>query len=52
MARATGTPTLIEAKDATESTWDHVKSGSSKAYDDLKDGFQNARQWVSEKIAP
>ena len=43
---------LDEAKSATESTWDNVKSGSNKAYEDLKDGFQNARHWVSEKIAP
>jgi capsule polysaccharide export protein KpsE/RkpR len=43
---------LTEAGNATESTWDSVKSTSSKAYDDLKDGFTKARQWVSEKIAP
>jgi Skp family chaperone for outer membrane proteins len=43
---------LAEAGNATESTWDSVKSTSSKAYDDLKDGFTKARQWVSEKIAP
>jgi hypothetical protein len=43
---------LDDAKGATESTWDSVKSGSSKSYDDLKAGFQTARQWVSDKIAP
>ncbi|HEY0551790.1 MAG TPA: hypothetical protein VGF13_19450 [Verrucomicrobiae bacterium] len=43
---------LGEAKAATESTWESVKSGSSKAYDELKDSFQTARHWVSEKIAP
>ena len=43
---------LDEAKGATESTWDNVKSTSSKAYEDLKDSFQDARQWASEKIAP
>jgi hypothetical protein len=43
---------LDEAKDATESTWDSVKAGSSKAYDELKDGIVSARQWASEKIAP
>jgi hypothetical protein len=43
---------LDEAKNATESTWESVKSGSSKAYDELKEGFQHARQWVSDKIAP
>jgi capsule polysaccharide export protein KpsE/RkpR len=37
---------------ATESTWDSVKSGTQKAYDALKDGFNQSRQWVSDKIAP
>ena len=40
------------AKDATESTWDSVKASSKKAYGDLKDGFNQSRQWVSDKIAP
>lgn len=40
------------AENATESTWDSVKTGSKKAYDELKDGFNQARHWVSEKIAP
>ena len=43
---------LDEAGNATESTWDSVKAGSKKAYDALKEGFQESRQWVSEKIAP
>jgi chromosome segregation ATPase len=43
---------LDEAKTATESTWDHVKAGASKAGEELKDGFQRARQWASDKIAP
>ena len=43
---------LDEAKNATESTWDSVKATSKKAFNDLKDGFQKARQWVSDKIAP
>jgi chromosome segregation ATPase len=43
---------LDEAKNATESTWDSVKGGFKKGYSELKDGFQQARQWVSEKIAP
>jgi cytochrome c556 len=41
-----------EARSATESTWDDVKAGFKKGYSELKDGFQQARQWVSEKIAP
>ena len=43
---------LDEAKNATESTWASVKAGFSKAYDATKDGFNQARQWVSDKIAP
>ena len=43
---------LEAAKSATESTWYEVKSVSRKAYAELRDGFQQARQWASEKIAP
>jgi capsule polysaccharide export protein KpsE/RkpR len=43
---------LEQAKNATESTWDSVKAGFTKGYSELKDGFQQARQWASEKIAP
>jgi chromosome segregation ATPase len=43
---------LDEAKNATESTWDSVKSGFEKGYDALKNDFQQARQWASDKIAP
>jgi hypothetical protein len=43
---------LDEARNATESTWDSIKTGSEKAYDALKDDFQQARQWASDKIAP
>jgi chromosome segregation ATPase len=43
---------LDEARNATESTWDSVKSGFQKAYDATKDGLNQARQWVSDKIAP
>ena len=43
---------LDDAKNATESTWDSVKAGFQKAYDATKDGFNQARQWVSDKIAP
>jgi cytochrome c556 len=43
---------LDKAKDATESTWEDVKTGFKKGYSDLKDGFNQARQWVSDKIAP
>ena len=43
---------LDAAKNATESTWGDVKTAFHKGYDELKDGFQTARLWVSEKIAP
>jgi len=43
---------LDKAKNATESTWDSVKDGTKKAYASVSDGFQQARQWVSDKIKP
>ena len=43
---------LDETGNATESTWESVKTGSKQAFKDFKDGFQQARQWVSDKIAP
>ena len=43
---------LDEARNATESTWDSVKGSFKKAYEASKDGFNSARQWVSDKIAP
>jgi cytochrome c556 len=49
---ATLTKQLDEAKNATESTWVDVQAGFKKGYGELKDGFQQARQWVSDKIAP
>jgi cytochrome c556 len=43
---------LDEARSATESTWNDVKAGFKKGYSELKEGFQQARQWASDKIAP
>jgi hypothetical protein len=43
---------LADAQNATESTWDSVKAGSKKAYDALEASFTEARQWLSDKIAP
>jgi len=43
---------LDEARNATKSTWGDVKAGFKKGYSELKDGFQQARQWVSDKVAP
>lgn len=43
---------LDEVKNSTESTWDSVKNGFKKGYEASKDGFNQARQWVSDKVAP
>ena len=43
---------LDEAGTATESTWNDVKAGFTQGYHDLKDGLNEARQWVSDTIAP
>lgn len=43
---------LDDVKNATESTWDSVKATTKKAYEASKDGYNQARQWVSDKIAP
>ncbi len=46
------TKQLGNAKDATSSTWETVKATTSNAYDELSTNFNQARQWVSEIIAP
>jgi len=43
---------LDEARNATESTWNDVKTGFLKAYDDVKEAFKESRQWASDQIAP
>jgi cytochrome c556 len=43
---------LAEDQKATESTWDSVKAGTKKAYAATVAGINDARQWISEKIAP
>lgn len=43
---------LEQARNASEPAWDDVKAGTRKACRELKDSFQQARQWVSDKIAP
>jgi seryl-tRNA synthetase len=43
---------LDKVKGATESTWESVKTGFKSAYDSSAEGFNKARQWVSDKIAP
>ena len=46
------TKQLDDAKNANEPAWAEVKAGFNEGYNDLKEGFQQARQWLSEKIAP
>ena len=43
---------LADPQNATASTWDTVKGDSQKTYDALAGSFTEARQWVSDKIAP
>ena len=43
---------LEAVKNSTESTWDSVKHGFKTAYESSKGGINQARQWVSEKVAP
>jgi predicted nucleic acid-binding Zn-ribbon protein len=43
---------LADVQNATESTWDSVKADSQKAYASLEKSFTEARQWLSDKIAP
>jgi archaellum component FlaC len=42
---------LDAVTDANESTWDSVQAKAQKAYADLKDGFRQAQQWVSDKLS-
>jgi len=46
------TKQLDAIKDANETSWADFKSGANKALDSLKDGFNQSRQWLSDKIAP
>lgn len=43
---------LDEAERATESTWDEVQAGFTKAYGELKTSFAEARQRLSDAVAP
>jgi cytochrome c556 len=43
---------LVAVTDSTPSTWDTVKAGAKETYASVTNGFTEARQWVSEKIAP
>lgn len=43
---------LEVAKNASESSWEAVKTDFRKSYDASRHGFKQARQWLSEKIKP
>jgi chromosome segregation ATPase len=43
---------LADVQNATESTWDSVKAGTKSAYASCAKGVVDARQWLSDKIAP
>ena len=43
---------LADVQNATESTWDSVKATTKSAYDSTAKGVLDARQWLSDKIAP
>ncbi|MBL9135643.1 MAG: hypothetical protein JNK85_07240 [Verrucomicrobiales bacterium] len=43
---------LSEVPAATESTWDNVRDGLDRSYEELKKSVNQARQWLSDKIAP
>lgn len=43
---------LDDVRNATESTWSEVKTGFKKGVNEVKEGFNHARQWMSDKIAP
>jgi ABC-type transporter Mla subunit MlaD len=43
---------LADVQNASESTWDSVKATTKSAYDSTAKGVMDARQWLSDKIAP
>ena len=42
---------LDGVKEATEATWEDTKSGVKQGYEELRDSFNQARAWFSDKIA-
>jgi len=44
------TPELEKAKNATASTWDDIKAGAQKAYDNTKQAFKDFGAWIDKKI--
>jgi hypothetical protein len=45
------TKQLDAVRDASESAWEGIKTSSRKAFDTLKDGFNESRNWVADKIS-
>lgn len=43
---------LDRVSEANEGTWDEFKAGFKQGYEDTKKSVNEARQWLSEKIAP
>ena len=41
---------IDKAQNSNESTWNDVKASSRKAMDDAKNSFQDAKDWLSDKI--
>lgn len=41
---------LESVKASGSSTWDTVKRSTGETYDDLKDSFNDLRQWLSDKL--
>jgi cytochrome c556 len=46
------TKQLDDARNSTESTWADVQARLKEGYGEVKEKFQQARQWLSDKIAP
>lgn len=41
---------LEKVQNATEDTWNDVKAGAQRAFDEVKDGFRDAKNWVADKL--
>lgn len=41
---------IEKVENATEETWNDIKAGSRKAFEEIKAGFRDAREWTAEKI--
>jgi hypothetical protein len=43
---------IADVASATPTTWSGIKADSSKAYEALKNGLAQSRQWLADKIEP